>query len=100
MISSPVLLSVNTRSLRGPHLLTPSAFPQTRLTVSFSNLFKVIVIRAPVDVVLIVLGDANGDYASEISAGFNDVKKQSQFERMLAPAIAKVMSLPGFLTVI
>jgi hypothetical protein len=52
---------------------------------------------ADVDVVASVV--ANGGYAT-ISAGLNDVLAQSQSARMLRPAIARVMLLPGFLTMI
>ena len=62
---------MNTR-VRSPHLVKPSAFPQTQLTVSYICLFSLMLIGAPVDVVLIVDGDAKGLAAREISAGFND----------------------------
>ena len=62
---------MNTR-VRSPHLVKPSAFPQTLLTVSGIYLFSLMLIGAPVDVVLIVDGDATGLAAREISAGFND----------------------------
>ena len=58
--------------MRSPHLVKPSAFPQTLLTLSYICLFSLTVIGAAVDVVLIVDGDANGLYAREISAGFNE----------------------------
>jgi hypothetical protein len=57
-------------------------------------------IGAPVDIVLIVDGDAKGLAAREISAGFNDDSEHSQLERMLRPAIARVILLPGFVTMI
>jgi hypothetical protein len=64
-------LSVNTRALRSPHLVKPSALPQTLLTVSAICLFSVILTGAPVDVVFIVVDDAK-DFASKINAGFSD----------------------------
>jgi hypothetical protein len=57
-------------------------------------------IGAPFDVVLIVVGETKGFVAREISAGFNDDTEQSQLERMLAPAIDKVMRLPGLVIMI
>ena len=63
-------MSVNTR-VRSPHLVKPSAFPQTLLTVSANCLFRVILTGAPVDVVLILVDDAKG-FASKISTGFSD----------------------------
>ena len=71
MISKPVILSVNTRALRSPHMVKPSALPQTPLTVSAIYLFSVILTREPVDVVLIFVGYAKG-LPSKISAGFSD----------------------------
>jgi len=71
VIGKPVILSVNIK-VRSPHLLKPSAIPQTLLTVSAICLFSVMLIGAPVDVVLIVVGDAKGFEAREISAGSND----------------------------
>ena len=62
---------MNTRALRSPHLEKPSALPQTLLTVSVICLFSVILTGEPVDVVLIVVGDAKG-FASKIRAGFSD----------------------------
>ena len=46
-----------------------------------------------------VVADAKG-FAAKIRAGFNDDLEQSQFDRMLRPAIARVMLEPGFLTII
>ena len=63
---------MNPRVLRSPHLVKPSALPQTLLTVSAICLFSVILTGAPVDVVLSVVGDAKG-FAAKISAGFSDV---------------------------
>ena len=63
-------MSVNTR-VRCPHSVKPSAFPQTLLTVSGIYLFSLMLIGAPVDVVLIVVGDGKG-FALKISAGFSD----------------------------
>ena len=64
-------MSVNTRE-RSPHLVKPSALPQTLLTVSAIYLFNLILTGEPVDVVFIFVGDAKG-LASKISAGFSDV---------------------------
>ena len=86
--------------LRGPHLVKPSALPQTLLTVSGICKLNLMLIGAPVDVVLIVVADAKGFATREISAGFKDDMEQSQFERMLAPAIAKIIKLPGLITII
>ena len=61
---------MNTR-VRSPHLVKPSALPQTLLTVSAIYLSSVILTEEPVDVVLILVGDAKG-FASKISAGFSD----------------------------
>ena len=57
--------------MRSPHLVKPSALPHTLLTVSAIYLISVILTEEPVDVVLIVVGDAKG-FASKISAGFSD----------------------------
>ena len=86
--------------LRGPHLVKPSALSQTLLTESGICKLNEMLIGAPVDVVFIVVADAKGFAAREISAGFKDDMEQSQFERMLAPAIPKIMPLPGLVTII
>ncbi len=80
-------------------MVKPSALPQTLLTVSFIYLLSIILTGALVDVVIIVVCDAKG-YASKISAGFSDDYEQSQLERMLKPAIARVILLPGLLMMI
>ena len=61
---------MNTR-VRSPHLVKPSALPQTLLKVSAIYLFSVILTEELVEVVLIVVGDAKG-FASKINAGFSD----------------------------
>ena len=80
-------------------MLNPSAYPQTLLTVSGIFLFNKILIGAPFDVVVSVVSDAKG-FAAKIRAGFNDDLEQSQFDRMLRPAIARVMLGPSLLTMI
>ena len=59
-----------------------------------------IITGGSVDVVLSVVADAKVTAGREISAGLNDDKEQSQFERILKPAIARFMLAPGFLTMI
>jgi hypothetical protein len=59
------------KRVRNPHLVKPSALPQTLLTVSAVCLFSVILRGAPVDVVLSVVRVTIG-FAAKISAGFND----------------------------
>ena len=70
MTLKPVILSVNTKALRSPHMVKPSVLPQTLLTVSVIYLLSVIVSGALVDVVVILFCDAKG-FASKISAGFS-----------------------------
>ena len=85
------------KKTRRPHLVNPSANPQTLLTVSGIYLFNVILIEAPVDVFVSVVTDEKG---AKINAGLNDDLEQSQLERMLRPAIDRVMLSPGLLTII
>ena len=52
-------MSVNTR-VHSPHLVKPSALPQSLLRVTAIYLFSVILTEEPVEVVVIVVGDAKG----------------------------------------
>jgi hypothetical protein len=63
-------------------------------------MLNVILIRAAVELQLIVVADAKVATGREISAVSNDVLEQSQLERMLRPAIARVMLAPGLFTII
>ena len=61
---------------------------------------NVILTGGSADFVLSVVADAKVTAGREISAGLNDDLEQSQFERMLRPAKARVLLLPGTLTMI
>ncbi len=74
------------------HYVIPSASPHTLLTVS-----GITMILFTVSVYNPTSEYANTD---ENSKGLNDDKEQSQSERMLRPAIARVMLAPGLLTII
>ncbi len=83
-----------------PHLVKPSAFPQTLLTVSGIFMLNLIFTGESVDLVMSVVADAKVAPGRVNSAGLNDDKEQAQSERMLRPAIARVVPAPGFLTMI
>ena len=80
-------------------MVKPSAFPQTLLTVSGICLFNVILTGASVDFTLIVVADAKVAPGRVNSKGLKDDVEQSQSERMLRPAIARVPAV-DFLTII
>ncbi len=81
-------------------MVKPSAFPHTLLTVSFICMLNVILTGASVDFTLIVVADAKAAPGRVKTKGLNDDVEQSQSERMLRPAIARVMLVPGLLTII
>ena len=81
-----------------PHFENPSAKPHTLLTVSGICVLNLIITGGSVDFVLSVVADAKFTVGREIIAGSNDEIEQSQLDRMLKPAIARVMLAPGLLT--
>jgi hypothetical protein len=63
-------------------------------------MLNVIRTGASVDFTLIVVADAKAAPGIVNRTGLNDDVEQSQSERMLRPAIARVMLSPGLLTII
>ena len=61
-----------TRPLDPPHLVNPSANPQTALTVSGICVLNVILFGGSVHVLFNVVVDVNMTAGKEISAGSND----------------------------
>ncbi len=81
-------------------MVKPSVFPHTLLTASRICMFNVIFTAASVDFTVSVVADAKAAPGRVNSTGLNDDVLQSQSERMLRPAVARVMLLPGLLTMI
>jgi hypothetical protein len=90
-VTGPVA-SVKLMTRVRPHLVVPSAFPHTLLTVSGNT---AILSGGSVDLkrMVYLVGGV-------IFAGLSDVDWQSQSERILTPAIDRVMLVPGLLTII